>query len=800
MSLRTYKAKRTLSKTPEPAGDGKHTTPAVFVVQKHHASRLHYDFRLAADGVLKSWAVPKGPSLNPAFMRLAIMVEDHPYDYKDFEGVIPEGNYGAGEVIVWDEGEYEVRGNMKTALAEGRLHLVLHGQKVKGEFTLFHLKDPDQPNAWVLRKLKDAHASTADVTASDRSVKSGRTLDEVAGRAMPMPRDLRPMLATATTTAFDREGWLYEVKWDGYRVIAELDGGDIRLRSRKGIDYTSTFATVTDTLRRIRHRTVLDGEVVVLDHEGISRFPLLRQYLLHGEGSGLLAYVAFDLLYLDGHDVRGLPLIERKQLLQSIIPRDEPRLRYSGHIIGRGKEFYALSAKRGLEGVMAKDGTSTYEDGVRSRHWLKVHTHLRQEAVICGFTEPRGSRSHIGALVLGVYEGRTLRYIGHAGGGLTGQMRTDLYERLQTLRTRSSPFATAPKTNAPVTWVRPLLVCEVRFTEWTADGRMRKPIFMGLRDDKKAKDVTKEVRSAPPQPELVTNAQKLYFPEDNITKGDVAAYYARHADLIVPYLKGRPQSLLRHPNGIDGESFFQKNIDERLPRGARTVDVRSSEGGVTRYLVCDNADGLLFMTNMGCIELNPWHSRVEALDYPDYAVFDLDPNGTPFNDVIRVAQVLHRVLDDIGVVNVCKTSGKRGLHVYVPLGARYTDDEARQFAELVCHLVHMKLPRITTMERSLARRPKGVYLDYLQNKRGQTLVAPYSVRPVAGAPISTPLVWREVRKGLDPKKFTLRTIDRRLARVGDLWTPVMGEGIDMRACVEKIRLMQGKKRTTTRLQ
>ena len=833
MSLKKYQAKRKFDDTPEPQG-GQGEGALRFVVQKHAASHLHYDFRLEMGGVLKSWAVPKGPSLNPEDKRLSVMTEDHPYDYRTFEGVIPEGNYGAGTVMVWDEGTYEplgATGNREAddraarhGVHEGHLTFILHGQKLNGEFALIKMHHADDEDAWLLVKAdKDRFVSTKEVVSQDRSAQTGRTMDEIAqGTATwtqvprledapraTLPSVVEPMLAELAPTPFDDPDWLYEIKWDGYRALAVLGPDGVRLRSRRDQDFAAKYAPITEALARIRGtQAVLDGEIVVVDKDGRSDFGRLQTY---AETGGELAYYVFDILHLDGRDLTGLPLAERKQILRDWLPISDA-IRYSDHVVGEGKAFYEAAKQRQLEGVMAKDGRSSYASGRRSRSWLKLKTRARQEAVIGGFTAPRGTRSDLGALVLGVYDDEGhLRYIGHAGGGFDDRMLADMRARLQPLRRATSPFADTFKLNAPVTWVKPELVCEVEFHEWTTDGRMRQPVFVGLRLDKPAKAVhreavteprpsrqgaTKKVRaSARPAPLAtssgtvrapITHADKVYWPDDGITKGQLAAYYEAVAPYVLPYLKDRPESLHRFPHGITGTHFYQKNLED-TPSWVRHVTIHSeSENRDLHYAVCDDLDTLMYLVNLGSIELHPWSSRVDVLDNPDWGVIDLDPEEIGFDAVITTAQAAHKLLEKAKIPHYAKTSGATGLHIYIPMGAKYTYDQVRDFIHIVVQLVHAQLPDLTSLERSPAKRQHRIYLDYLQNRHGQTLAAAYGVRPRAGAPVSTPLAWDEVKPGLDPTTFTIRTLPQRLKRVGDLWKPVLGKGIDLLAALERL--------------
>jgi bifunctional non-homologous end joining protein LigD len=811
MSLATYRKKRNFGRTAEPRGGKAEGAALRFVVQKHAARRLHYDFRLQVGNVLKSWAVPKGPSLDPADRRLAVMVEDHPLDYRTFEGVIPEGNYGAGSVIVWDEGTYTVpdvtgrkatEAAMSAGLAAGRVHVVLNGRKLRGEFALVRMNRGDGKN-WLLLKRTDDAAAKVDVTANGASVKTGRTLADVgapkrsrrqkvavpaAAPKAPLPHAVRPMLATPMAEQFDRPGWLFEIKWDGYRAIAEIQSGKVKVYSRNHNSFDKRFAPVVEALANLGHDAVLDGEVVVVDAAGRSSFQLLQNYQTTGQGN--LVYYVFDLLHLDGRDLRPLPLVERKKVLAGLI-KDMPRVLVSEHVEGGGIALFRAAAQRGLEGIIAKDGASPYREGRRGGEWLKIKTLARQEAVIGGFTAPRGRRTGLGALLLGVYDGDDLVYIGHTGGGLNDVELRDLRVRLEPLIRPTCPFLRKPKPNAPVRWVEPDLVCEVSFKEWTDDGVMRQPIFVGLRDDKPARKVRREKTVATPPPPVevatLTHPDKVLWPDEGYTKRDLADYYRTVAPVLLPYLRDRPQSLNRYPNGIAAASFFQKDVTRQPPPPwVETALVPHDSGRSGRYIVCQDERTLLYLANLGCIEMNPFLSRVGALDRPDFLVIDLDPEAIPFARVIEAALAVRRVLEDAGAECLCKTSGKTGLHLCVPLGAKYDFALARQFAELVANIVNGLLPETTSVVRSPALRQGRVYIDYLQNRYGQTIAAPYSVRPVPRACVSAPLAWTEVRKTLNPARFTIRTMPKRLDRLGDLWGPILGPGVDLQKCLNRL--------------
>lgn len=836
MSLTQYRQKRHFNRTPEPqGGEAARAGDLRFVIQKHQASHLHYDFRLELDGVLKSWAVPKGPSTNPNDKRLAMMVEDHPLDYGGFEGIIPPGNYGAGSVIVWDRGTYRARDAMTRreseqmmaeGLRKGHLTFVMEGEKLRGEFSLLKLAKGEK-NAWLLVKKRDEFADVAEID-DDHSVLSGRTLADVAAgvstngkkraskaraaseRAKPKSRStkfVKPMLATLVDKPFDRHDWLFEVKWDGYRAIAEVNDGMVRLYSRNQQPFNTTFAPIAESLKDLGHDAILDGEVVVLDKDGISQFQLLQNYRRTGKGQ--LVYYVFDILELDGEDLRSKPLRERKERLASIITGFQNIL-LSEHVEHTGEAFFEAARERGLEGMVAKNAASPYREGARNYDWLKIKTHRRQEAVIAGYTRPKGSRRHIGSLVLGVYEGNKLTYIGHTGTGFDTRGLADLHAKLQELRRDKSPFELAPKTNTPAQWLEPKLVCEINFQGWTDDGRMRQPVFVGLREDKEPRSIHREqvketvkatTRSRRAKPSAskrsdtpsnnapkLTNLTKVYWPEEGYTKGDLIDYYREVASFVLPHLKNRPMSLNRHPNGINKPNFYQKDVSQQPPpHWVETVKIKlESERRTLQAPLCQNEETLLYLANLGCIEMNPWNSRVTALDRPDYLVIDLDPEAISFTAVVEAAQAVHRVLEKAEADCYCKTSGKTGLHIYVPLGAHHEYALVRQFGELIANLVNAELPETTSVVRRPALRQGKVYLDYLQNSRGQTLASAYSVRPHPGATVSTPLKWSEVTRRLDPSRFTIRTVLKRLDKLGDLWKPVLGKGIDLAKCVQHL--------------
>ncbi len=845
MPLKRYRKKRNFKKTPEPAGgsNGHLGDKLHFVVQKHDASHLHYDFRLEHEGVLKSWAVPKGISTDPKIRRLAIQVEDHPFDYHSFEGIIPKGNYGAGTVMVWDNGDYYVDKNLskeenekliKEALQKGHLIFYLNGKKLKGKYVIVKLKG--KKNQWILIKKPDGFANQP-IANADESVQSGQTLDEISMKPKatwtspkilsvsrnilknvnlrgatksPMPLSVKPMLATLTDEVLDNPDWIYEVKWDGYRILAQIKDGDVRLYSRHDKTYNALFSKVVHELKKFPFNMILDGEMVVVDEKGISQFQLLQNYMRRQEGQ--LLYYVFDILYLDRYDLHDLPLSQRREILETVVA-DSGVLRLSKSIENHGRAFFEAAKQNGLEGIIAKNLQSFYQFGQRTYQWLKIKAVQKQEAVICGFTKPRGSRQYFGALILGVYKDGELIYVGHTGGGFNEDSLKDLYERLQPLVKSQCPFRKKPKTNAPVFWVDPKLVCAIKFQEWTEDGHMRQPVFLRLREDKIPTEVRKEkplpakklftqkdssekatkIKTKSPSGILLpasnipiaakvslTHLDKVYWPQEGYTKGDLIKYYQDIASFILPYIKGRSQVLHRHPEGIQDKGFFQKDINFTPPPLVKTVVVESeSQGEKVRYLICQNKETLAYINNLGCIEINVWASTFDKLDHPNYLVLDFDPVEIEFSRVIEVILKARDVLEKTAVKGFCKTSGGRGMHIYIPLQKKYTFDQAKDFAQILCNVIHNQTPSLTSLERSPQKRKGLIYLDYLQNHYGATMAAPYSVRPRPGAPVSTPLQWSEVTPKLNPQKFTMKTILPRLEKKGDLWKGLLGFGISM---------------------
>ncbi|HKV41301.1 MAG TPA: DNA ligase D, partial [Blastocatellia bacterium] len=731
-SLSTYQRKRDFDLTPEPRGKTQARPGNRFVVQEHHARRLHYDFRLEVNGVLKSWAVPKGPSLNPADKRLAVQTEDHPLEYRTFEGVIPAGNYGAGQVSIWDQGTFEPEGalNAQEQIDQGELKFALHGQRLHGSFVLVKLRGASRAGntgkEWLLIKHAD-HAARPDWTLEPASAKTtasdpvkpnprgGRVQIPGGARKAPMPGIIRPALATLTDHPFSSPEWLFEIKWDGVRTLARISNGKSRLWSRSAREITQEYPEMSDLPQHLAAREAwLDGEIVVLDEQGRSdfqrlqlRFGVQRPSKQLMESTPVVFYV-FDILYLDGHDLRNVPLIERKQLLSQVL-RPDSRVRYSDHILEKGEQLYQLAVDRRLEGLVAKKIASPYREG-RSSAWLKIKLDIDIDAVVAGWTSPRGSREYFGALVLGLYDNGELKFIGSVGTGFTSETQRLLWPELQKLKTGKSPFAVAPSTRERSYWVRPELVARVKFSSWTQDRHLRAPRYLGLQKDRPAKDCTFEEETRPavlapetrqqarkshaePEPapkarptpasrrkvspppsshlpeftsdskiehELtrgvseniqveidgrvlqLTNLNKVYFPEDRYTKRDLLAYYFRLAPHILPFLKDRPLVLRRYPNGIHEKAFFQKDAAKETPEWIQTVRIHSEDKNKPiRYILANDRATLIYLTNLGCIDHNPWSSRHDNQEHPDYIFFDLDPTPeTPFSTVIHLGKLL----------------------------------------------------------------------------------------------------------------------------------------------------------------
>lgn len=853
--LSEYRRKRNFRETPEPKGRREQSRQPIFVVQRHAATRLHFDFRLEINGALASWAVPKGPPEERGEKRLAIHVEDHPLDYANFEGEIPKGNYGAGQVQIWDRGTFEVDGPPSAAeqIERGDFKFTLHGQRLQGRFGLVKMRNSQRGNEWLLIRKNDPGTGgmAAKSVASDGSDRSKpqasgvpiEAFGELPGaKKAPMPDQVSVELATLADKPFSNPDWLYEIKWDGERALGYIRDGDVELRSRSGRNITAEYPELKALAKRTNVRkAILDGEIVVLDESGRSEFARIQPRFgvlnppLSLQQKAPVTYYVFDLLYADGYDLRGVPLDQRKEELRKILSPSE-RVRFSDHQVEKGVELFEVAQKQGLEGIIAKRRDSSYT-GKRTPQWLKFKIVRDTDVVIGGWTAPRKSREHFGALLMGLYdEENQLEYVGSVGTGFTQETLDRTFKRLSELATGKSPFRVAPRLKEKITWVKPSLVARIKYANWTDDRKLRAPVFMGFQEDREPQDCTlsdqefarpaKKTEAAPEEAKRsssrprkentgapassrsaptsqnylssdelekelaggkresievelagkrlsLTNLNKVWFPKGpQLRKRDVLAYYLRIAPYMLPFLKNRPMVLKRYPNGIDAKFFFQKEAPESRPEWIRTVQIESEHRGEEiPYFLVDDAADLLYLTNLGCIDHNPWSSRANDQTHPDYVFFDLDPtDGTSFDSVLSIARSVEAQLKSLGVRSFVKTSGASGIHIFVPLDPEYTYDEVRLFAGAIGQRVRAELPELVTSERTVSKRKKGtVLIDALQNSLGKPLAAVYSLRPMAGAPVSAPVSVAELQKGFRPADFNCETIFPRLKHAGDLW-------------------------------
>jgi bifunctional non-homologous end joining protein LigD len=770
-----YKRKRDPKKTPEPFGGRKRGQEPIFVVQRHDARRLHYDFRLERNGALASWAVPKGVPLEPGQQHLAVHVEDHPLEYATFHGEIPKGQYGAGTVEIWDAGTYE----LVEEKPDGGLTVRLRGKRLEGTYALVpaHLSG-DEKNWLIVRKKDDA------------------------APAARKPRRYQPMLATLADAVPKGDGWLYEIKWDGYRIIATVSSGEPELRSRKDQDYTQRFENVSKELVKALKTPdcVVDGEVCALDELGRPSFSAMQQ----AKSGTPIVYYVFDLLEVEGEPIIDLPIEERRKRLEKLLDKRNKTVRFSEGF-DDGRALSAAAEKQGLEGIMAKRVGSRYLPGRRSRDWLKIKGHGRQEFVIAGYTRGKGRRvGTLGSLLLGMYDGGELVYVGNVGTGFDDQEIERLLEQLKPLELATPPFKNVPKMprvrKGEVIWVEPKLVAEVEFAQWTHDGRLRAPSYKGLRDDKDAVEVRRE-EPEPMATEIrkgkrvlkLSNLDKPFWPEEGITKGDLLSYYRRAAPVLVPHLKGRPFTMKRYPDGWQGKFFFQKDspkgMPDWIPKASIVVSTREKPRQKRRIeapIVGDEL-ALLWMVNMGCIDLNAWYSRIDKPDRPDWVLFDLDPSpDVGFPETVQVALLVKQALDALRLESFVKTSGADGIHVLVPIARRYTYADTREFSAIIAGALARTHRGLVTTEWSKAKR-RGVLIDSNQNGEGKTIASVYSVRPKAGAPVSTPLRWDEVNEDLDPAAFTMEVALSRIEKHGDLFAGVLKTKQSLSAALKAVR-------------
>ena len=840
-ALSDYQKKRDFRATKEPKGKRLAAEKApIFVVQRHAARRLHFDFRLQVGGTLASWAVPKGPPEEIGEKRLAIHVEDHPIEYAKFEGDIPAGNYGAGHVDIWDEGTFQVEGPVSAAdqIEKGEIKFSLSGKRLTGTFVLVKMQRSTRGNEWLFIRR-----SASGSAAEPESLKHGRQPAAIGGdspvsdaknvdgaKKSEMPANLSVALAQLSDEVFASPEWLFEIKWDGERALAFIQSGEVEFRSRSGRNITPEYPELKLVVKQLNARkAIVDGEIVALDSEGRSDFTKIQPRFgvsnppLSLQQKNPVTYYLFDLLYCDGFDLRNSPLEERKELLHKLL-RPSDKIRYSDHVVEKGTELFEIAKERRLEGIIAKRRDSAYV-GKRTSSWLKFKIVHDLDVVIGGWTEPRKTRDHFGALLMGMYFGKALKYIGSVGTGFDRAMLERTRKTLDSLAIAKSPFDTTPRLQEISHWVKPELVARVKYGQWTKDKKLRQPVFLGFQEDRIASDCRVEsevpqkastplkpanesakaqqprvsiVQGIPSGPTSVkqlqeelsdgsgetlnveldgkklslTHLNKIYFKQPNLRKRDVLLYYLRIAPNILPFLKDRPMVLKRYPNGIDGEFFFQKEAPKPRPEWVQTVEIFSKErGGEIPYLLANDLATLLFITNLGCIDHNPWSSRFDDEEHPDYLFFDLDPtDGATFADVLRIARAIHEQLQTLKIHSFLKTSGASGFHIYVPVERKYTYEEVRLFAGAIGQRVQAELPEIVTFERTVSKRRKGtVLLDAVQNAKGKPLAAPYSLRPFAGAPVSTPVTAAEIRRKFQPEDMNITAIFKRLKATGDLW-------------------------------
>jgi bifunctional non-homologous end joining protein LigD len=857
--LENYKAKRNFKKTREPEGGQPSSERLLFVVQKHAASHLHYDFRLEVKGVLKSWAVPHGPSMDAEERRLAMPVEDHPYDYKDFEGVIPKGQYGGGTVIVWDEGWYEPSSDeplkdkaaqehwMMSNYYKNALKITLHGHKLKGDFILIKFKEDKYEGGWRLIKADDKYASKKDVLLKDKSVKSGLTIEQMAesndaavwqsnrennaptevvpsdkkdivkenGIRRAMLKTVSPMLCTLTKDVVADEDYLYEIKWDGYRIVSHVQDSKVKMSSRSALDYTKKYPPVAKALEQLGHDAVVDGEVVVFNEHGKPDFDALQLYNGHETP---INYCLFDLLWLDGFDLTELPLTERKDLLRDLIEGNEV-LRFS-ESFDDGEKLYQQALDLDLEGIVAKRKDSTYQQGARNNNWLKTPTRKRQEFVIGGWAESDKNRS-FRSLLFGAYNNGKFEWIGRSGGGYKEKDMPAILEQLQQIESKDSPFVNKvlDTKGVKIHWVKPHLVANFEFATWTKSGRIRKPAtFLGFRKDKKALDVVREIPLSdqqeqdiieqPVEKQVVDLADDSNWPKilhkkirsehdfeiegrtlhinnieqelwHGVTKAQLITYYHAVSQYILPYLKDRPLSLHIKQDGANAPGFYIKDMEGQQPEllNIFSDERRHKKKGkrdVIDYAVCNNEPALLYLINLGNIDLNPWSSRISKPQEPDFISIDLDPSDQDFQKAVKTALAAKTVFDDLKVTSFVKTSGKTGIHLFVPCEG-YNYPQARTIAEAICERVAALVPDIATTEVSIAHRGTKLFVDPSQNDYADTLACAYSVRPYKHPTVSTPLDWKEVNTKLHPDKFTMATIQERLEKKGDLFENLLDQ-------------------------
>ena len=866
MGLKTYQKKRDFRKTSEPAGKVKKSKSGhLYLIHKHAARRLHYDLRLELNGVLKSWAVPKGPSLDPSEKRLAVHVEDHPVDYGSFEGIIPKDEYGGGTVMLWDKGEWEPENDPEDGYKKGRLKFKLKGKRLRGSWALARMSGEasDDGKNWLLIKHRDNEAKNLkdfDILKEETdSVETGRSMDEIAddkddvwhssdsngkkskkpstgnikrsntpakqiktaglekAKKTALPNKIKPMLASLVSDPPKGDDWLHEIKLDGYRILCRIDDGSVKLITRNGNDWTKTFSAIAKAAKALQlKQAVIDGEVVVLRPNGTTDFQAL-QNILKGVEKGTLFYYVFDILYFEGYDLTKMPLIKRKELLEQVVKNGKRTrlIRYSDHIKSQGESVFKNACQYSLEGIISKKADSSYEQK-RSRNWLKIKCVKRQEFVIGGYTEPGGSRKGFGALLVGYYSGSDLIYAGRVGTGFDDKTLRTITPMLKKIERKTTSFKKPPtgREAKGVHWVQPRLVAEVIFAAWTNEGLLRAPSFKGLREDKKPKEVVRENKLSPKKTQseakkslsqklsggnpmskngknviagvLLSNPDKVLYPENGITKSRVAEYYEQVAEWMLPFVAKRPLTLVRCPDGYKKQCFYQKHVNDAVPDAIRGIKIREKEGDEI-YIVIDDTRGLVSLAQMGALEIHPWGSREDKIEKPDIMIFDLDPDAAvAWKDVIAAAFLLRDRLQNLGLTSFVKTSGGKGLHVIVPLARSSSWDEMKAFSEAITKSIVKEGPDKYIATMSKEKRKNKIFIDFFRNTRGATNVAPYSTRAREGAPVSMPVGWDELTPKLKADGFNIENSLKRLKSLKkDPWDKFFATNQNITAAMKK---------------
>lgn len=810
--LNQYNKKRDFTQSPEPEGEVESQNQFRFCVQQHDARRMHYDFRIELDGVLLSWAVPKGPSSDPSVKRLAIQTEDHPISYLTFEGTIPKGNYGAGTVILWDVGTYklpadkkelDVTSTLRNQYEEGKIHLYFEGYKIQGEYSLIRTGNEKQ---WLLIKGKDEYANGK--AFSPESVLSKRAISDVEeaghpladimkeGKASDFPEEFRPMLASLSKQPFSHHAWIYEVKYDGYRCLIFKNEQEIRMLSRNGMLLNDRFPDLLKAAEELPSSCVVDGEIIVPDRSGGGDFSNLQAMFREGK-SYPSRCVLFDLIFLEGRDLSSVPLFKRKEALELIMAGvTNRRIVFSSHIEKHGKAYWQASRKLGLEGIIAKKMDSLYYKNTRSELWLKFKSMKEEEFVIAGLT-PSSSRT-FGSLLLARPAGNgEFEFAGKVGTGFTDG---DMKQIFKSLKAKKRKKGIVDPREEVLFFTEPHYMATVRFKEKTVHGKLRHPTFIGLRDDKfydHQQNLSDQAEPSDPEgsenfhiPESVTltNTDKVFFPKEGVTKGDVIRYYAQMVDYILPHLQQRPLTLKRTPNGIKDDGFYQKDVGDDLPEfvDTRKIASKSSDKDYLNYALCNNEETLIFLANYGCVEMHCWNSRVDKLDHPDHMVFDLDPPGTDFDLAREGAYHLIEILEGLEIHFGIKTSGGDGIHVYVPIERKYTHRQVRDMTHVIAKVWLKKIGEKGSLERSPSKRKKHVYLDYLQNSRGKTMAAPFSLRVRTGVPVSMPLTIQMLKKLKSPSEMNLKTVPELIRSIPNPWESLYDHRMRLETIVRKL--------------